>query len=218
MIDFCDSRGWDLDGILITHHHWDHVDGLPELKSHYECPVYGSTLDAHRLPYLTNVLPESGMLELGSIRLEFAPIPGHTLGHIYYFIKELKVLFCGDTLFSCGCGRLFEGTPEIMLNTLKKLRAFPDDTQIYCGHEYTEHNIEFALQLEPDNPRLKKRLAEVQKLREKKQVTLPVTLESEKKLNPFLRWDDAALKSALQMEDATDIEVFTWLREKRNRF
>ena len=180
-------HGWKLDFIFNTHHHPDHVGANTALKKETGCEIVGFADDAARIPGITRRVREGDRVRLGEAKAEVIFIPGHTLGHIaYYFAKE-KALFCGDTIFSLGCGRLFEGTPAQMFSSLQRLAALPGDTQIYCAHEYTESNGCFALTIEPENKTLKERMEEVRHLREEDKPTVPSTLAMELATNPFLR-------------------------------
>lgn len=202
IIDFLDSRSLQLDYIINTHHHWDHTDGNVGLKKHYNCKIYGPYKDLGRIDGIDEGLKDTQILHLGSCEIQVLETPGHTSGHISLFFKNEKALFCGDTLFSMGCGRLFEGTAEQMWDSFLKILTLPDETLIYCGHEYTSVNGKFCLSIEPDNPDLKQRMAEVKKLRAKKLPTIPVSLSIEKKTNVFLR--------------AGSAENFAMLRHKKD--
>lgn len=173
--------------ILNTHHHWDHTDGNLELKEKYGCKIIGPEKDRARIPGIDEGLNEGDVFTWQDCNFEVIETPGHTLGHICFYEPELKTLFSGDTLFSMGCGRLFEGTAEQMWNSFEKILKLPDETLIYCGHEYTLGNAKFCLEIEPENADLQKRYAEARELRRAGQPTLPVSLETEKKTNVFLR-------------------------------
>ncbi len=181
------QRGWSLHSILVTHHHGDHIGGNVTLKKATGCEVYGFSGDAHRIPGIDHPLMDGQMLALGQLAAEVMFIPGHTLGHIAYYFAALDLLFCGDTLFSLGCGRLFEGTPQQMYNSLMRLAALPDDTWVCCGHEYTEANLKFALSLEDVPEALHARQQAVETLRRSRLPTVPSLLGEEKRCNPFLR-------------------------------
>lgn len=197
------QRGWSLNYILATHHHGDHIGGNLALKEATGCEVYGYSNDAHRIPGIDHLLADGQTLTLGHFTAEVMFIPGHTLGHIAYYFPALSLLFCGDTLFSLGCGRLFEGTPQQMYDSLMRIAALPDDTWVCCGHEYTEANIQFALSLEdaPEGLHAKQRAVEI--LRRDHQPTVPSMLGEEKKYNPFLRCTNAEAFARLRaMKDA----------------
>lgn len=181
------QTGWRLDFVLNTHHHWDHVGGNETLKRETGCRVLGSQFDRDRIPGLDQALGEGESFRLGEAEAKILEIPGHTLGHIAYCFVDDKALFCGDTLFSIGCGRLFEGTPEQMWRSLGKLAVLPDDVRVFCGHEYTVANLSFALTLEPGHPELGSKLAKAKALRSADKPTVPSLLGEEKRLNPFLK-------------------------------
>ena len=188
VIEFLESRKLGLSDILLTHHHGDHVAGTQELTAHFgDVHVYGPAKDLHRVPFIDTPLSEGDQYSFNGHDAVIFETPGHTTGHICFYFERLRALFCGDTLFSMGCGRLFEGTATQMWESLQKISALPDDTQIYCGHEYTLSGGNFCLGIEPDNKDLQKRVAEAQKLRNADKPTLPVSLSTEKKTNAFLR-------------------------------
>ncbi|WP_448950876.1 hydroxyacylglutathione hydrolase [Labrys neptuniae] len=211
-------RGWRLTDILVTHHHGDHVEGIEALKASYGCRVVAARADARRIPAVDVTVAEGESVEVGTLTAEIIDTPGHTVGHIAYWFKQEKLLFAADTLFSLGCGRLFEGTPADMWRSLQKLRALPDDTQLYCGHEYTLANARFALSVDPGNQDLVKRAAEVEAQRAAHRFTVPVLLGAEKRENPFLRADDAGIAKGLGLAGADAVTVFAELRERKNRF
>lgn len=179
------NRAWRLSAIWNTHHHWDHIGGNLELKEAYQCQIVGSEFDRDRIDGLTDTVQDGDSLNLGGIHAKIISVPGHTQGAITYYIADSKAAFTGDTLFTGGCGRLFEGTPEQMVASLKKLAALPSETLIYCGHEYTESNLEFAATVFPDHPEITKRLESVRLLRAKGQPTVPALLFEELATNPF---------------------------------
>lgn len=184
-----------LAGILVTHHHGDHVGGITELLQKFSVPVYGpSHSPANKL--ITHTLEPNDVISIGSCQFLILDTPGHTLDHIAYYSAKEKILFCGDTLFSAGCGRVFEGTYEQMYASLQKLAALHDDTQVCCAHEYTLSNLRFAEATEPDNQDIKNHISHCEWLRKQGKPTLPSTLAFEKKINPFLRCADLAEFSA----------------------
>jgi hydroxyacylglutathione hydrolase len=191
VLKFLREKKFQLEGILLTHHHADHTGGVAELLQHYQIPVYGpdnspvSTLISHPLQH-------GSCITLGNMAFSVIAIPGHTLDHIAFYSAAEKILFCGDTLFSAGCGRVFEGTHEQMYRALLKLAALPDDTRVCCGHEYTLSNLRFAASLEPANKDIIEYQKQCEILRAKKLPTLPSTIAQEKKINPFLRCKSAA--------------------------
>ncbi|MBP0582262.1 hydroxyacylglutathione hydrolase [Labrys sp. LIt4] len=213
-----ERRGWRLTDILVTHHHADHVEGIEALKTSYGCRVVAAKADAHRIPAVDETVSEGDTVDVGSLVAEIIDTPGHTVGHIAYWFRQEKLLFAADTLFSLGCGRLFEGTPADMWRSLTKLRALPDDTRLYCGHEYTLANARFALTVDPANEALARRAAEVEVQRGAHRFTLPVLLGAEKRENPFLRADDPGIAAQLGLAGADPVAVFAELRERKNHF
>ena len=200
---FLEEKKWSLDYILNTHHHYDHVGGNQELKKKWNCEVIGFEKDKKRIPGITKTVQEKKEWVWGSQVCQVLFIPGHTLGHIAYWFKNSNILFCGDTLFAMGCGRLFEGTPSQMLQSLNQIKSLPAKTQIYCGHEYSESNARFALEIENRNLHLKKRLQKIIQIRNQKKSTVPFLLSEELETNPFLRTqefmkDPQLLSSSLQ--------------------
>ncbi len=209
-----------LETILNTHHHRDHTGGNEGLLANQQLEVCGHKTDQGRIPGLTRGVDDGDEIQIGELRGKVLFIPGHTTGHVAYLIGNN--LFCGDTLFTAGCGRLFEGTPEQMHTSLKKLMALPDDTKVYCGHEYTENNLRFALTLEPKNHKLVSRLERVQALRARGVSTVPSTMEEEKQTNPFLRWDSKELQMSLKSSSAAPrsdpVSVFAQVRKLKDAF
>ncbi len=210
--------GWRLTHILNTHHHWDHTGGNLELKERTGCIVVGPKADEARIPGIDVALREGETYDFGAARAEVFDIPGHTRGHIAFYFPESRALFCGDTLFSLGCGRLFEGTPAQMWDSLCKLRRLPADTEIYCGHEYTESNARFALTLDPGNAALQARANEAARLRREGRPTVPAIMESERAANPFLRADDPLIARAAGIETADPVAVFAEVRRRKDNF
>ncbi len=210
--------GWRLTHILNTHHHWDHTGGNLALKDQTRCAIVGPKADEGRIPGIGVSLRDGETYDFGAERAAVFDIPGHTRGHIAFYFPESRALFCGDTLFSLGCGRLFEGTPAQMWDSLLKLRRLPGDTAIYCGHEYTEANARFALTIDPRNPALKKRAEEAAALRRAGKPTVPAILESERAANPFLRADDPTLARAAGIEAADPVAVFAEIRRRKDNF
>ena len=212
------QKGWKLDQILVTHHHADHVEGIPPLKEMFGCTVIGPAAEADRIPGIDQAVKGGDRIAFGGFAIDVIDTPGHTLGHISYFIPSAKVAFVADTLFAVGCGRVLEGTMEMMWASLQKLAALPDDTAIYCGHEYTETNIRFALTIEPDNAELVARAAEVKALRAAGKATLPTTIGREKRTNPFLRADNPGIRTRLGMNQAPAAAVFGEIRKRKDSF
>lgn len=211
-----DAKGWRLTHILNTHHHQDHTEGNAALKEETGCEIIGPLGEAAKIPALDHQVGEGDTFRLGNFDVQVLETPGHTLGHISYFIPEAKVAFVGDTMFAMGCGRVFEGSHEMMWNSLAKLRALPADTSVYVGHEYTQANAEFALTIEPDNAALKARAAEVDALRGQDKPTLPTTIAKELATNPFVRACEPEVKAALGMPDAADWQVFGEIRTRKD--
>lgn len=211
------EKGWRLTHILVTHHHHDHVGGIKELKAETGCTVIGPKGEAAKVPDIDTAVGEGQSFQLGSVQVDVLETPGHTLGHITYVIASEHVAFAGDTLFAMGCGRIFEGTPQMMHDSLRKLAALPGDTRIYCGHEYTASNGRFALTIEPDNAALQARMKAVEALRAAGRPTIPTTIAEELATNPFLRAHVPAIKERLQMAGAPDWQVFAEIRERKNR-
>lgn len=212
------EKGWKLTDILVTHHHIDHVEGILTLKEEFGCTVTGPAAEKDRIPGLDRAVTDRDSLHLGAYEVSILETPGHTLGHITYWIPAAGVAFAADTLFALGCGRIFEGTPDMMWSSLVKLMALPDETVVYCGHEYTAANASFALTIEPENDALMARAAEVAKKREAGLATLPTTIALEKATNPFLRVDSPAIRARLGMEDATPAAVFAEIRARKDAF
>lgn len=213
-----ERRGWSLTHIFLTHHHDDHIGGAEALKARYRASVVGARADAHRISGLDVMLSDGDRTVFGEQTARVFAVPGHTSGHIAFWFEAAETLFSGDTLFSLGCGRLFEGTPAQMWDSLQSLRALTDSTRVYCGHEYTQSNGRFALTVDPDNVALHQRMEEVAALRERNQPTLPTTIGMERRTNPFLRADDPGVQSAIGMSGAPSVEVFAELRRRKDHF
>ena len=185
--DYCQLHQLKLAQIWLTHWHKDHVGGVPDLIEGTQIPVFGPREELSKIHLISNALQHDDQFKFHDLHVEVVATPGHTLGHIVYFVEALRSVFCGDTLFAMGCGRVFEGTFEQMYHTLNRLAALPTDTQVYCTHEYTLSNAEFALTIEPDNLALQERYEQVKQLREQNIITLPSSIEIELATNPFLR-------------------------------
>ncbi len=213
-----EDRGWNLDKVFLTHHHWDHVDGLPELRDAYRPQVTGATADAGRLPALDRSVSEGDTVTVGTIEGTVFDVPGHTNGHVAFYFPTAKALFTGDSLMALGCGRLFEGDADTMWNSLSKLAALPSDTKVYSGHEYTAANAKFALTIEPDNTALHARIRDITGKRAAGIPTVPSTLADELATNPFLRAAIPSVKTALGMTDAPDAAVFAEIRKRKDSF
>src|SRR5262245_43649193 len=211
------ATGWRLTDILVTHHHADHTGGIAELKQRYHCRVVAPHGEAARIPAVDETVRENDKVRVGGLEGRVIETPGHTAGHISYVFPADKLAFVGDTLFSIGCGRVIEGTPEMMWQSLLKLRGLPDDTRVYCGHEYTGANIRFAKTIEPENAALRAREAEVDKLLAARKPTIPSTLAEEKAANPFLRADVPEVAKSVGLAGSPAWKVFAEIRERKNR-
>lgn len=211
-------RGWKLDYIFTTHHHFDHVEANFALKQKFGLKIYGPHSEADKIPEIDVTLNDGDSFQFGQFEVQVLSTPGHTKGEISYYIPQSKVAFTGDTLFSLGCGRLLEGTPQQMFKSLRVLAALPADTAIYCGHEYSASNARFALTIDPDNEALQQRAAEITRLRANDQLTLPTSMAQELATNPFLRASDAQIRAHLSMPDASDEQVFTRIRALKDNF
>lgn len=212
------EKGWKLDYILNTHHHADHAGGNRLLKAKTGCVIVGCRADAARIPGIDVLVGDGDTFALGSHVARVIETPGHTVGHICYLFDADRAAFVGDTLFSIGCGRLFEGTPAQMWTSLQKLLALPDDTRVYCAHEYTQSNGRFAVTMEPGNAALAARVAEVAALRAAGRPTVPSTIGLEKATNPFLRPASPELRATLGMPAAHDSDVLGETRRRKDRF
>lgn len=212
-----DHLGWTLTHILLTHHHGDHVEGVEALRERGDVTVVGAKADAVRLPKLDVEVVAGRDWQFGPHRVEIIDTPGHTVGHIVYHLPGPKVLFSGDTLFAMGCGRLFEGTALQMWKALATLKRLPEETQVFFGHEYTAANGDFALDIEPENPELQARIAEVTKTLGEGGYTSPTTLDIEKRTNPFLRADTAAVARSVDLVGAEAAIVFAEVRRRKDR-
>ncbi|OJU21675.1 MAG: hydroxyacylglutathione hydrolase [Afipia sp. 62-7] len=212
-----EREGWTLTDILVTHHHADHVGGIAELKTKYNCRVVAPFDNGTAIPLVDVRVKEGDTVKVGNLSARVLETPGHTLDHISYMFDAERALFCADTLFSIGCGRVFEGTYPMMWESLLRLRALPNDTRIYCGHEYTASNVKFALGIEPNNPALKARAEEVARQRAANQPTVPTLIRDEKEANTFLRADVPSVAAALGMTGRSPADVFGEIRERKNK-
>jgi hydroxyacylglutathione hydrolase len=222
VLDCLNRHGLALAAILLTHHHADHVGGVPQLLERFTVPVFGPRQEP--IPAITYPLGEGDTVVVPKLGLELQvlDVPGHTRGHIAYHAPKESWLFCGDTLIAGGCGRLFEGTPEQMVASLGKLAALPGDVQVYCAHEYTLSNLRFALEVEPGNAALQTRFSREQAKRDRNEPTVPSTIAIEKETNPFLRYAEPAIADRLMstghVSSREPIAVFTALRQWKNSF
>ena len=204
--------------ILNTHHHFDHTGGNLELKKKYNSKIIGSAEDEKRIPGIDIKLLNNDVFKFGNVDFSIIDVPGHTSGHICFYSKKEKIIFTGDTLFSLGCGRVFEGTYLQMLNSLTRIKKLPRDTNIYCGHEYTKKNLEFCRKYEPDNNFLKDKKNWILSKLNKKEPTIPTTIKDELKTNIFLRCNVFAVKKSLDMENSSEVEIFKKLRDLKDGF
>ena len=212
------ARGWTLDMILITHHHADHIDGVEALREAYGATVVGAAGDSHRLPPLDIAVRAGDMVAVGASTGEVLDVPGHTVGHIAYYFAEAEALFSADSLMVMGCGRLLEGTPGQMWDSLSRMAALPGATRVYSGHEYAAANTRFALSIDEDNPALIARAAEIEAARAKGLPTVPARLDLELATNPFLRARDPDLKARLGLPTSSDAQVFAEMRRRKDAF
>ena len=217
IIEVLRREGWKLTDILITHHHADHVGGVKELKQTYGCRVTAPHDQKVAIQDVDIRVGEDDFVQVGALIARVLETPGHTLDHVSYVFDSERALFAADTLFSSGCGRVFEGTYPMMWQSLLRLRELPDDFRLYCGHEYTAANVKFALGIEPHNEALKARAEEVTRLRAAGKPTIPVLLGDEKKTNLFLRADDPAVAAAVRLKGFSADDVFAELRERKNK-
>jgi hydroxyacylglutathione hydrolase len=212
------ATGWRLTDILVTHHHHDHTGGIEALKARHRCRVVAPQAEAGGIPAVDATVRENDTVKVGGLEARVLETPGHTAGHISYVFAADQLVFAGDTLFSIGCGRVIEGNPEMMWNSLLKLRALPDDTRIFCGHEYTAANVRFARTIEPANAKLAEREREVAKLVAAKTPTIPSTMGEEKAANPFLRADLPEVAQSVGLAGRPAWQVFAEIRERKNKF
>lgn len=218
VIDDVNACNQTISAILVTHHHSDHIGGVKTLKSQFQCPVYGPNREASQVVDIPLFEGDKIRPEGSNHEFQIFEVPGHTLGHISYFADHLQALFCGDTLFAGGCGRLFEGTAAQMLASLKKLSSLPPETKVYCAHEYTLSNLKFALTIEPDNKALVTRFQKIKKMRSENMSTVPSLLEDELATNPFLRTHSSNIKETLFAADKDEVGIFAQIRALKDHF
>jgi hydroxyacylglutathione hydrolase len=218
VLELLRERGWQLNYILNTHHHSDHVGGNLLIKQQTGCRIIGAKSDCGRIPGIDQGVKEGDTLSIGLHTATVIDTPGHTLGHIVYHFSDDKVLFCGDTLFVMGCGRLFEGTPELMWYSLQKLKALPKETKVYCTHEYTQTNGRFALTVEPSNQQLQQKMIEVNRLRSYNKPTVPSTIAEEIATNPFFRENSKEIQQHVGLISADKIQIFAQIRRMKDSF
>jgi hydroxyacylglutathione hydrolase len=212
-----DETGWRLTDILVTHEHFDHVEGIPGLKQRFGCRVVAPA-NATKVPLVDAVVSDGDRIQVGGLVADVLETPGHCPDHVSYWFAGDKVVFAGDTLFALGCGRILGSTADAFWRSLQRLAALPDATEVYCGHEYTLSNARFALTVDPSNVALRTRALDVENKRAQGKVTLPTTIGLEKATNPFLRAADPAVQAAVGMSGASPTAVFAELRERKNRF
>lgn len=212
------AMGWELTHIFTTHHHGDHVEGNLALQAHHGCSIIGPREEASKIPGIDRLVAGGDRFTWEGREVQVMACPGHTLGHIAYYMPAEEAVFAGDTLFSLGCGRVFEGSMEQMHQSVMQFAELPASTRLFCGHEYTQSNARFALSVEPGNAALVRRAAEVERLRAEGKMTCPSTIAAELAENPFLRTGSEGIRKTLAMENATDAQVFAELRERKNSF
>ena len=213
-----ETEKWRLDNILITHHHDDHIAGVMELKECYNPLVYGADVDRKRLPNLDVSLSDKEKFSVSNLIFKCIDVPGHTLGHLAFYCASENIVFTGDSLMALGCGRIFEGTPQQMFESLHQLKKLPDSTIAYSGHEYAAQNARFALSVEPNNHHLEKRAKQIMKNIKSNLPNVGVSIGEEKKTNPFLRPSESEIRSTLGLCNNSDLEVFTMLRKMKDNF
>jgi hydroxyacylglutathione hydrolase len=218
VIAFLKKKNLKLNYILNTHHHYDHIGGNSELKKLYNAKVVGFVGDKHRIPGIDITLEDNAKWIFGESSVKILHIPGHTLGHICFFFENEKIAFTGDTLFSLGCGKIFEGDHKQMLTSLNKIKKLPLNTKIYCGHEYSYNNAEFCMKYDNDNIDLKKKFEKIKQLRSNNLPTIPTDLEDELKSNIFLKCDQNDIKTKLNMKNQDDYKVFRKIRDLKDNF
>jgi hydroxyacylglutathione hydrolase len=212
------TRGWSLSEVWITHHHADHVQGLPEVLSAHKAKVRGASTDKARLPELDVAHADEDTFDFAGHPVRVMDVSGHTIGHIAFYVEAAGAVFTADSLMAMGCGRLFEGSAAQMWASLSKLSQLPGDTLVCSGHEYTETNVKFALTIDPDNPDLQARAASVSEARAQGKPTVPSRMALEIKTNPFLRAKDPNIRTRLDMRSAPDVDVFAEIRARKDAF
>ncbi len=218
VINKLNEKNWKLDEILNTHHHGDHIGGNEKLIELYGSKLIAPKYDKDRISNITNFVSDNDVIEIAGFKTKVIYTPGHTLGHVCYFLEKEKILFSGDTLFRLGCGRVFEGSMKQMKQSLDRLTILPDNTTVYCGHEYTLSNAKFCLNLQPKNKYLNNKYKEILKIRENNNPTIPFTLKEEKKLNPFLQCNNIDFRESINLKNENSIDTFTFIRNKKDNF
>lgn len=218
VIDAARAAGWTISHILVTHPHHDHIGGIDEIVATYGAEVYGSKDDQANIPHCRHGVAQGDSVQVGASEAKVLDVPGHTAHHIAYLFESAEAVFVGDTLFSLGCGRLLGGTAQQMWGSLQKLRTLPPATKVYCAHEYTNANADFALSVDPDNMDLQDRADAVLRMRQQGLPSVPSTLEEELKCNPFLRCDRPEFKAIVGMSDRDAADVFAEIRQRKDHF
>ena len=218
VIKFLKKRSWHLDEIINTHHHHDHIGGNAELLDIYKSKLIAPIYDKNRISDIDVYVSDNDLINIAGTKTKVIHTPGHTLGHVCFYMADEKCLFSGDTMFYLGCGRVFEGTMEQMWSSLIKLRTLPDDTLVYCGHEYTSSNAKFAKHIDPNNKLLNDAIVEIKNKREKGLPTIPFELGTEKKINPFLRADDQKFIDSINLKSSNPEKFFSTMRLKKDNF
>lgn len=218
VLETLDMFGWNLTHILTTHHHNDHVGGVPEIKEKTGCTVVGPKADRDRIPMIDVEVADGETFNLYEAEAKVWDVPGHTAGHVSYWFSESQALFCGDTLFALGCGRVFEGTHQQMYESISKFSEVPDETWVYCAHEYTAANAKFALHVDPDNAALQAYAKQIGQRSDAGVATVPSLMGVERRTNPFLRAGDPELAKVLGMENSAPVDVFAEIRTQKDNF
>lgn len=218
IIRMAQERGWRLTHVFVTHKHLDHIEGIPALKATYSCEVIGPQTSAAETGVYDRTLNDGDVFTWAGTEVRAIATPGHTLDHVSYWLPDENLAFVADTIFALGCGRVIEGTHAMMWESIKRLRELPEETVLYCGHEYTLANAKFAVTVDPGNERLRERYAEVQRLREAGRPTLPTTMALEKATNPFLRADHPDIAAAVGLSGADPAKIFAEIRTRKDRF
>ena len=218
VIKFLKSKGWHLDEIVNTHHHHDHIGGNAELLKIYKPKLIGPLYDKNRISNIDVLVSDNEFINVAGVKTKVIHTPGHTLGHVCFYMEDEKCFFSGDTMFYLGCGRVFEGTMDQMWSSLLKLRFLPNDTLVYCGHEYTSSNAKFAKHIDPNNKLLDDAIVEIKNKREKGLPTIPFELGTEKKINPFLRADDQKFIDSINLKTSNPEKFFSTMRLKKDNF
>ena len=217
ILEFLENKKWKLNSILLTHHHHDHIAGVDILRKKFECKVYGAKKDSHRLPKLDIELGEQNFA-IDKLKFKSLDVPGHTIGHLAFYLETENSLFSGDSIMTFGCGRLFEGTAKQMYESLEKIKKLPKNTKIFSGHEYSLNNANFALTIEPSNKKVFQRKEKIKQQLKKDLPTVPITLKEELETNPFLRSGVFEIKEKLGLKNHSEKDIFKKIRELRDNF